>query len=83
MGSYRMIILEVIKQQCYSFESLGAYAEYKIYRSRLSIFIAINKKIYKFSDPDLNVVSMQLSKLFLFLKGKKNNQSKNDSHSMG
>ena len=63
-----MIILEVIKQQCFSFESLGAYVDFKIHKSRLSIFIARNQKIYKFSDPDLNVVSMQLAKLYTTFK---------------
>ena len=61
---------EIVKQQCNSFESIGCIAKFKIYDAAPAITIYALGKSYKFCDPDWNVVSMQLSKLFMTIKRK-------------
>lgn len=65
---------EVVKQQCNSFNFLGYPTELKIQdmtrKAAPAITILAKGKTYKFSDPDWNVVSMQLAKLYKTIKGR-------------
>lgn len=61
---------EIIKQQCNSFEFLGCWAILSAKKDYLVTIVLTKNKVYRFSDPDYNVISMQLSKLFNTLKNK-------------
>jgi hypothetical protein len=69
-----MIQYETVKQQCNSFMFLNHHCEFKMQSMKHNaapiITIMGYGKTYKFSDPDWNVVSMQLAKLFQTLKRK-------------
>ncbi len=59
--------IETIKAQCRALESRGFGANltfYKIANEQLANIVIINQfKIWKFSDPDLNIIISQICKL--------------------
>jgi len=64
---------ETIKQQIKSFNDIGCLTSFFIVGgadyAEPTIKIEKNFKIWKFSDPDLNVIISQLACLYQFLKG--------------
>ncbi len=65
---------EIVKQQVNSFQTLGLKSKLDITLQTEGVFPKIiihsdkNKKSWRFSDPDWNILSRQLSTLFLTLK---------------
>lgn len=66
---------EIVKQQVKSFESIGCHARLEIQSMafggapKILITNWMGVKTYRFSEPDWNVVSMQLSELYKTMKG--------------
>ncbi len=64
---------ETVKQQTLSFLTIGCQIKFdmeKGYNPRPLVTIFHHQKRYKFSDPDWNIVSRQLNKLYFTIKEK-------------
>ncbi len=64
---------ETIKQQTLSFKPLGCLVKFEMekeYNPSAMVTIIHNNKPYKFNDPDWDVVSSQLNKLYFTIKEK-------------
>ncbi len=67
---------EIVEQQVNSFESIGCVTTFEMQgflndAAPQIVIFAPNKKIYKFSDPDWDVVSKQLAILYMKIRGKR------------
>ncbi len=68
----RAILYETVKQQTFGFLFVGCAIKFDIesmeYGASALISIIYENKIYKFSDPDWDVVSKQLTSLYFKIK---------------
>ena len=64
---------ETIKQQVLSFTPLGCLVKFEMehdYHPAPRVLIIHENKSYRFCDPDWDIVSRQLNKLYFTIKGK-------------